>query len=49
MGERLTSIHRLEGEITDNNALYRSEYLKYMGLSGIAVGLGGYLLYKLVS
>ena len=49
MGERLKGVHRLEGEITDSNALYRSEYLKYLTLSGVAVGLGGYLLYKWIS
>lgn len=49
MKDRLQSVRRLEGEIEDSGALYRSENLKFLGLSGLSVGLGGYLLYRWMS
>jgi hypothetical protein len=49
MNDRLQSVRRLEGEISDSGALYRSEHLKFLGLTGLTVGLGGYLLYRWMS
>lgn len=49
MNDRLQSVRRLEGEIADSGALYRSEHLKFLGLTGLSLGLGGYLLYKWMS
>jgi hypothetical protein len=49
MGSQLSRIRRLEGEYMDNKALYNSEYVKYVGLTGLTMALGGYLIYKWMS